>query len=649
MHFATLGAFVALIAGSYSRSSQPDPLVIPPSEYFEGNDGPWSTFDVRLGTPEQYVRVLVSTASPYSLVPFSEQACSTSVFITVPPDCAVSRGNLFDHNQSSTWHDVGLYGINQNGVGLEANLGYERRVQFGFESFAIGLTGPGLDNQTVGGIATAEPFYLGIFGINPQPLNFSTLGNHSTSSFFTTLKEKKKIPSLSWSYTAGAQYRLKQVYGQLIFGGYDTSRFKENLVSFSMADDITRDLVVALQSISYSGSTSATLLSDPINIMIDSTDPNLWLPPNVCDAFEEAFGLTLDNESGLYLVNETHRNTLLDWNAQVSFRLSDVKSGGDTVTIVLPYAAFDLTAKNPLVEKTSHYFPLRRANNSAQYTLGRTFLQEAYLSVDYERKIFNLSACAWNQGAEENIVAIPSRSDSNSADSGDPRTSSSSGLSSGAIAGIVVGSVIGTLLVGAILAVTILRKRRKWLGAGCAAAANKDLPPPDDSVLEGPVFNSSSSARHGSTPDSSVPYSAADISAATAGSRSSTTAAAACDARPASSAVGDVVGLDGRDTLVRPDTELDGNDTIVRGPSLPSVAENPTGVYELPGSDVVTDGNLDRRSDAELDKRPCSSPLVGSSRPRDAREQWKHSPPSPLTSTTDRNQAFGRDSLVSDL
>ena len=177
------------------------------------------------------------------------------------------------------------------------------------------------------------------------------------------------------------QTGLKQVYGQLIFSGYDTSRFKENSVSFTMADDLTRDLVVGLQSISYSGSSSATLLSSPIDIFIDSTDPNIWLPDDACDAFEKAFGLTPDSETGLYLVNETQRNTLLDSNAQVSFRLSDVKSGGDTVTIVLPYAAFDLTAEYPLVENTSHYFPLKRANSSAQYTLGRTFLQEAYVGL----------------------------------------------------------------------------------------------------------------------------------------------------------------------------------------------------------------------------------------------------------------------------
>lgn len=175
----------------------------------------------------------------------------------------------------------------------------------------------------------------------------------------------------------------------MIFSGYDRSRFRENTVSFSMAEDLTRDLVVGLQSISFSGSKSASLLSNPVDIFIDSTDPNIWLPDDACDAFEEAFGLTLDTKSGLYLVNDSHRNTLLDSNAEVSFRLSDRKSGGETVTVVLPYAAFDLVAKAPLVEQTSHYFPLKRAKNAKQYTLGRVFLQEALVA----NHVANLGHC----------------------------------------------------------------------------------------------------------------------------------------------------------------------------------------------------------------------------------------------------------------
>jgi hypothetical protein len=374
-------AVAALLARGCRAVDTPGPLLIPPSQHFEGIDGNWSTFDLRVGTPEQYLRALVSTASPETLVVVADGGCSTSVMPTVREDCSASRGNLFYRNQSSTWQDRALATINlEDGKnGLEANLGYKLKAQFGEDRLAIGLQGPSLSNQTVAGFATTQPFYLGVFGLNNQPVNYSNLGNYSAPSFLSTLKDQKKIPSLSWSYTAGAMYRLKNVYGQLIFSGYDTSRFTENPVSFTMADDITRDLVVVLQSISYSGSTSATLLSDPINIYIDSTDPNLWLPDAAVDAFEKAFNLTLDSTTGLYLIDDAHHLALQNSKAEVTFRLSDVTSGGDAVVITLPYAAFDLMAVYPLVSDKNFYFPLKRANSSAQYTLGRTFLQEAYV------------------------------------------------------------------------------------------------------------------------------------------------------------------------------------------------------------------------------------------------------------------------------
>ncbi|KAI1848561.1 hypothetical protein JX266_005420 [Neoarthrinium moseri] len=471
---------------SSSKDRNAKAISIPPSEYFEGNDGPWSTFNIRVGTPEQDVRVLVSTTSPESMVVLSEYGCSTLALATVPSDCAVSRGNLFNPNESSSWNDLGLFGINQDGVGLEANLGYSQRVEFALETLGLGFIGPKLDNQTVAGLAAADYFYLGVFGLNTQPVNFSTLGNTSSTSFLTTLKDKGVVPSLSWSYTAGAKYRLKQVYGQLILSGYDTSRFTENSVSFTMADDLTRDLVVALQSISYSGSSSMSLLSDSIQIFLDSTEPNIWLPESTCDAFEEAFGLTLDPESGLYLVNETHHNTLLDSNAEVSFRLSDVNLGGDTVRVILPYNAFDLTAKYPLVDNSSYYFPLKRAANASQYTLGRTFLQEAYLSADYERGVFNVSACKWDQGAQENIVTIQAKdsdddSDCSATGNGCPSGSKGSTLSNGVIAGIVVGVIIAVLLAG-FIAFMILRQRKK-----AAYAASE--PEPDMTVINGPIHN----------------------------------------------------------------------------------------------------------------------------------------------------------------
>ncbi|KAH8892708.1 acid protease, partial [Thozetella sp. PMI_491] len=435
----------------------PAPIVVPPSQHFEGNDGPWSTFNLRVGTPEQYVRALVSTASPQTIVVLSSLGCSPDVFkpAAVPGNCAVSRGMMFNESASTTWYGQGIYALNHDGLGFEANLGYSQNMQFGLDTLGLGLVaggnGPTLYNQTVAGVAYPSPFYLGIFGLNIEPVNLTSLGNSSTPSYLTSLKGQNMIPSISWSYTAGARYRLKQVHGQLILGGYDDSRFVSNSVSFTMADDTTRDLVVGLQSISYTGSTQASLLDAPINIFIDSTDPFIWLPESACERFESAFGLTIENKTGLYLVNDTHHLQLKSSGAEVVFQLADGLSGGASITVVLPYAAFDLQAGPPLVgNSSSYFFPLKRAANESQYTLGRTFLQEAYLTADYEHRRFNVSQCSWIEGTSQHVVAIPPLGDglgSNTTPSASPSVSSSqapnasqANLSAGAIAGIAIGA-----------------------------------------------------------------------------------------------------------------------------------------------------------------------------------------------------------------
>ncbi|CAI7678814.1 unnamed protein product [Penicillium manginii] len=320
-----------------------------------------------------------------------------------------------------------------------------------------------------------------------------------------------------------------------------------------MADDITRDLVVYLQSISYSGSTSSILLSNPIDIFIDSTDPNLWLPDSVCNEFEKAFGLTMDNDSGLYLVNDTQNTELLNSEAEVTFRLSDVGTGGDAVVITLPYEAFALTAKPPLVDNSSYYFPLKRAANSTQYTLGRVFLQEAYLSTDYERGVFNVSACSWEEDSQEDIVEIMSKDAGSSecsgsgCSSGGSSSGSSSSLSRGEVAGIAVGAVVGFFLLLGILLFYIRRHRQK--------SRNKAIDPrPNVSVLTGPVHNggppeSSLHDEHDSLPQSAFwsPDTLNDSSGLTASRNNGSSGGSGCHEN--SSGENE---LDGHNTQIKP-------------------------------------------------------------------------------------------------
>lgn len=172
---------------------------------------------------------------------------------------------------------------------------------------------------------------------------------------------------------------FKEVDGSLTLGGYDASKFEPNGINFEMAADISRDLVVGLQAITYTDAkhTSSHLLNEGILTFIDATVPQIWLPQDSCTLFEDAFGITYNDTVNRYLVNDTTHDALLAQNASLTFVIGNDISGGATVNITFPYAAFDLEIGSPIVNPTQSYFPLRRAANDTQFTLGRTFLQEA--------------------------------------------------------------------------------------------------------------------------------------------------------------------------------------------------------------------------------------------------------------------------------
>lgn len=292
--------------------SLPAPIVIPASQDFDGNDGPWSSFALRVGTPAQTVKVMISTAGSQTWVVLPEGCTSLD-----PPDCLTSRGGEFYTNRSSTWRKNNVTSNGIFSLGLESNLGsIGNNGKFGYDTVRLGWQGsggPSLDHQILAGIVTKQ-FFLGVFGLNPRPTNFSNFSDPSPS-YMSNLKDKSLIPSLSWSYTAGNQYRLNKVLGTLTLGGYDSSKFVSNNVSFAFSEIDSRDLTV---------------------------------------------------------VNKR----LKAQNATVVFELGNWETD-KTVNISLPYAAFDLIAEYPLMPNRTRYFPLVRATNDTQYTLGRAFLQEA--------------------------------------------------------------------------------------------------------------------------------------------------------------------------------------------------------------------------------------------------------------------------------
>ncbi|TVY56660.1 Candidapepsin-2 [Lachnellula cervina] len=457
------------------------PIIAEPSQHWEGVDGTWSTFEIHVGTPAQTVRVLPATSWQEVWVIYGAAAnvCNTSV--GVPSDCSDLRGVFYDSSKSSSWENN-----TQNFLGLDEAQGYSGEGQYGYDTVGLGYTaadGPALKHQIVSEIVS-DTWWFGMLGLGFQPTNFSTYGNPQ-NSFSGTLSSNSSISSMSWSYTAGAYYRLKSVYGSLIFGGYDASKFTPNNVIFDMAPDNLRDIVVTIRSItSTTGSGNTTLMSTPELAFIDSAVPEIWLPTEACQQFEKAFGLTLDQTSQRYLINASTHAKLQQLNPNITFTLANQKTGGTTADIVLPYASFDLNLTAPiLTNKSSLYFPLRQTDQAGLYTLGRTFLQEAYVTTHYNSRTFNVSQCIFDENAKAHVVALPPNlptpaSSSSPTNSNTPKTPKKKGISTGTIVGIVLGCLLGIACVSLVAALIIIRRRRKL------KTTNLHLPGPDVAEID---------------------------------------------------------------------------------------------------------------------------------------------------------------------
>ena len=188
-------------------ADNPSPFVVEPSQHWDGNDGSWSSFYIRVGNPEQRFRVFPATNAQETWIPLPDGCISSDL-----PDCAARRGveifrgkksSGFQTNESSTWTSMGLYDL-----AIENKLDFSGNALYGLDTIGLGVSNPGglsLAEQVVGGMATKD-FYLGIFGLGPKPANFT---DTPIPSYMKNLRDQNLIPSLSFGYTAGAYYRKR--------------------------------------------------------------------------------------------------------------------------------------------------------------------------------------------------------------------------------------------------------------------------------------------------------------------------------------------------------------------------------------------------------------------------------------------------------
>lgn len=280
---------------------------------------------------------------------------------------------------------------------------------------------------------------------------------------------------------------LKSVPASLVLGGFDANRFEPHDVTFDLGPN--QNPVVALNEITvtiqplpssnvntrWPGNSLKLLGSDEANLFaIDSSTPYLWLPEAVCLEFEKAFGLTYDDAVQLYTFgsNSTQHEVLVDWNMTFHFAVADLPGSPNSVSLSVPYQAFDLQLSYPYPglsatqsSPPTNYFPLRKAANSTQYTIGRTFLQETYIKVDYERNNFSIFQAIFSPNALADTALTPITRPRNSTFTGPKVAPSKRILSKAGIAGMTVGCTVAVVSLSCLI-VLCIRFRRGYANHG---------------------------------------------------------------------------------------------------------------------------------------------------------------------------------------
>ncbi|KAF3916460.1 hypothetical protein ABW21_db0209619 [Orbilia brochopaga] len=447
----------------------------PASSAWEGNDGTWGTFFMRAGTPSQIVRVLPATSWQEIWV-IDSSACGNAS----PETCSDRRGQLFNVNSSSTWQDRGLYKTD-----LAKDLGYNAIGDYGMDR--VGITNMDsqvtLDKQVVVTVASNQ-WYTGMFGLGNQPTNFTNF-NDPQPSFLTSLYNKGLIPSLSWGYQAGANYRGKTTSASLVFGGYDTSKYVDNDIVFTQSNDFTYAFLVSLSSLQVSGiyvngeqGTAELLDSDwrrttsSQQIAIDSSTSYMWLPNATCAIFESALNLTYNEATGLYLLTDDQHDQLLNTNPMFTFSIADTAQNTTTLNLKIPYNAFSLQANGAEIlgsNTKSWYFPLKRLPEEGNPRLGRAFMQEIYLFAEYHFGTFRVFQADWSNRPANIVTHLPTQTFKKNSGSSTP------------IGAIVGGAVGGVAVIAAALGGAWWWRRRRQPMAQPPAADGPHVPEIDGS------------------------------------------------------------------------------------------------------------------------------------------------------------------------
>jgi hypothetical protein len=447
-----------------------------PSQFWDGVDGQWTSFSIQAGGQRSQILRLYPSFSLSEVYAIHPNGCpDNSTFNGF--SCDLSRGGIYNHSASLTYVDGSKYKLGD--YATFRNYGFDQLTGLlGWESFKLSLpkaqddqtTHPDIEHVVIAQISDYKLSWLGLFGLDIRPSNLSELGGRQSpqANILSTLKRQNMIPSLSWAYTAGSRWHGRGSQGSLTLGGYDERRMIRNEVEFPFGEDSEKRHLAWVESVVWTEQ-SRTFSFDASSgsnytTHIDPTQPFIYFPSAIYDELSTNPNFQYDNHTSRLIVTDDKIAMFKTKAPQLKISITPLDrlhKPGQSVEISLPTESLLQRVDYPIAQKNQSlwYVPIRRANDSSQYVLGRAFLQNAYLVSDYERNSYSMHQATVEEGNGPDPLIHPIlMSKSSTLESW---KTSSHHLSQASIAGIATGASLATILIIVWIFICVVRRRRR--------------------------------------------------------------------------------------------------------------------------------------------------------------------------------------------
>lgn len=395
----------SLYLTSAFRGHEPTPIQLLTSDTHYGPDGPWQAVTVRLGT--QQTRVDLYPGGNWASRILSNTICDG---VKAYP---CGSGGLYNPSGSKSFDNTSIKFVDVNDQDwVRGALKYRARRKNCMDQLSISANEEEfiIKNLSIILVSNVSMTYPDESKY-PIQLGSLSLGGSYPNQTFTdmygkvvvnasllpgSLLDQHVIPSSSFGMHLGSATLGPPL--SVWLGGYDGSRIV-GPVSTQVLNNVypSIDLLDIGIGVDHGASPFPFLsragilaegnssISGSIPLLMNPNAPYLAVPSSTCAAIATSLPVTYNPKYGLYFWNvyDPRYNRIVRSPSYLSFTFRAQGLDTANITIKVPFRLLNLTLDAPLVTTPIQYFPCQPPQDSAQWSLGRAFLQAAYFGINW--------------------------------------------------------------------------------------------------------------------------------------------------------------------------------------------------------------------------------------------------------------------------